>query len=144
MWRSKKSIIAVALATVVLVGVVGGTVLAQNGNEGENQPQAQHTALLDRVCTIYEENTGNTIDSQQLKDAFAQAQGEMREEAMQNRLQYLIDQGTITQDEANQYKEWLESRPDVPVGPGFKGRGGFRGFGGPCVPPGGALAPPMK
>ena len=134
MWRSKKSIVAVALATVVLVGVVGGAVLAQNGNEGENQPQAQHTALLDRVCAIYEENTGNTIDSQQLKDAFAQARSEMREEAMQNRLQRLIDQGQITQDEAGQFKEWQESRPDVPVGFGFKGRGRLGGWGQPCIP----------
>ena len=134
MGRRKKFIVAMVLATVVLVGVMGGTFLAQNVSEGEIRLQAQHTALLDRVCDIYKENTGTTIDSQQLKDAFVQARSEMREEAMQNRLQYLIDQGTITQDEADQYKEWLESRPDVPLGFGFKGHGRLGGWGQPCVP----------
>jgi len=129
MWRSKKSIVAVVLAAVVLVGVVGGTVLAQNGNEGDNQPQAQHTALLDRVCVIYQDNTGTTIDSQQLKDAFVQAKGEMRTEAMENRLQNLVDEGEITQDEADQYKEWWQSKPDVQVKFGFRGRCGDPGQG---------------
>ncbi len=113
MWRRKKFIVAVALAIVVLVGGVGGAVLAQDRNEGKNQPQAQHAALLDKVCAIYEDKTGGDIDPEALKDAFAQAQNEMRTEALRNRLQKLVDEDKITQGEATAYKEWLQERPDM-------------------------------
>lgn len=131
MWRSKKFIIAAVLATVVLVGGTGGAILAQNGNEGENQPQARYAALLDRVCAIYEENTGTTIDPQALQDAFVQAKSEMQTEALQNRLQYRVEQGQITDEQADQYLEWWQSKPDVPVKFGFKGHGWLGG----CCPP---------
>ena len=134
MWRRKKFIVAVVLATVVLVGGVGGAVLAQNGNEGESPPQARYAALLDRVCAIYEENTGIIIDPEALKASFVQAKGEMRTEALQNRLQYLVEQGRITDEQADQYLEWWQSRPDVPVKFGFKGHGRLGGWGRPCVP----------
>jgi len=121
MWRSKKFIVAVLIA-VVLVGSIGGTVIAQNGN-GDGEREAQYGALLDRVCEIYEENTGVTIDPQELKDAFAQVRSEMRDEALDNRLQNLVDQGKIIQEEADQYKEWWQSKPDMPL------RGTFGHFG---------------
>jgi hypothetical protein len=131
MWRSKKFIIVALLAAVVLAGSTTGVVLAQTGDE-DNSPQAQKEALLERVCEIYEDNTGTAIDVQALQDAFAQAQSEMRDEALNNYLQNLVDQGKITQEQADQYKAWLESRPDVPIlAPGFPDHGMHRGFGGP-------------
>ena len=133
MWRKRKFIVAVVLATVALVGGVTGSVLAQNGNEDMNQPQAQRAALLDRVCEIYGDNTGTVMDPEALKDAFVQAQGEMRTEAMQNRLQNMVERGKITQEQADQYKEWQQSRPDVPLGSGFKGHGRKGGCGESCL-----------
>jgi len=157
MWRSKKFILVLVLAVVVLAGSIGGVALANDGNGHDSPPEARHEALLDRVTEIYQENTGVAIDTQQLQDAFAQAQSEMRDAALQERLQYLVDEGRITQDQADQYRawqqarpdmepfrqqlrEWQQSSPDVPDGFGFKGHGrfrgmgGMRGFGGPCVP----------
>ena len=139
MWRSKKFILITLLAVVVLGVTMGGVALAQTGNEDGSQPGDRYGALLDRVCEIYEENTGAAIDSQQLKDSFTQAQSEMRDEALDNRLQRRVEQGDITQGEADQYKGWWQSRPEDPSGFGFKGHGGFRGmggmrgFGGPCA-----------
>lgn len=158
MWRSKKFLLVALLAAVVLVGSIGGVVLAQTGSEDGSQPKT----LLARVATIL------GIDQQKLEDAFAQAQSEMRDEALQK----LVDEGKITQEQADQYKAWLqaqpdmtqyreqlrewqqarpgmppelkewqEARPDVPFGFGFRGRGGFHGpcgFGGwgaPSPPP---------
>jgi len=141
--RKKKFIIAAVLATVALlgVGVVGGSVLAQDGNGCENQLQSQRVALLDRVCTIYEENTGTAIDPEELRDAFAQASSEMEDEAIQNRLRRMVEEGKMTQDEADQYLEWCRARPDVVAGFGFMGSGGkkpfarFGGHGGYVSPP---------
>ena len=138
MRRSKKFIMVTVLATVVLVGSITGVVLAQNGDD--SQPKVGPEALLEKVCAIYKDNTGAAIDSEALKDAFAQARSEMWAEALQNRLQYQVEQGKITQDEADQYTEWWESKPDVPlrfrfhVRCGPLGWGGLRGWGEPPAP----------
>jgi hypothetical protein len=131
MWRSKKFIIITVLAAVVLAGSLGGIVLA---NDDENQPEAQHAALLERVCEIYEENTGTAIEADELQNAFAEAQSEMQTAAMEARLAKMVENGVIDETQAQELQEWLESRPDVDV-PGVLGLGGHgmhRGFGGPC------------
>jgi len=134
MWRSKK-FIAIVLAAVLLVGGTVGVVLAaDNGDEDGSLPEARPEALLDRVCAIYQENTGNDIDPEALKDAFAQASSEMRTEAFQSRLQNLVDQGKITQEQADQYLEWWQARPDVPIRHGLCGRCGHCFGRRPCAP----------
>ena len=121
MWRSKKVILMVLLAAVVLVGSATGVVLAQTDNDGDSQPRV---VLLDRVAAKL------GIDRQELEDAFAEAIAEIRAEALGNWLQNQVDQGKITQDEADQYGEWWQARPDVTFGFGFREHGGPRGFGG--------------
>lgn len=132
MWRSKKFIVIALLATVLLVGSIGGVALAQTENGDDSQPESKYGAQLDRACEIYKENTGIAIDSVALKDALVQAQSEMLEEALGNHLQNLVDQGEVTQDQADQYLEWWQVKPDVTVQFGFHGQGGFRGMGKPC------------
>jgi len=141
MKRNKKYILITVLSIAVAVGIVTGVVFAQSDNGDDIEPKARHEALLDRVCEIYEENTGVAIDPQALQDAFAEARGEMLDKAMDSRLQYLVDQGIITQEEADQYFEWWESRPDVqlpgcaPFGPKPNGPCGPRlGRGGGVLP----------
>jgi hypothetical protein len=141
MLRSKKFIIVALLAAVVMVGSTAGVVLAQTGDE-DNSSQTQQGALLVKVCEIYEENTGTAIDAQALKEAFVQAQDEVRTEVLDSHLQKLVEEGKITQEQADQYKDWLESRPDVPVALEMPGAGihrsfdGSRGFGPPSLPDG--------
>jgi len=138
-WRRKKFVVIAVLAAVMLAGSISGVVLAA-GNGDDSQPEAKYEGLLGRICEIYEQKTGVAIDQDALKDAFAEAQSEMRAEVQQklremetevlrNRLQNLVEEGKITQGEADQYLEWWQSKPDVSVGFGFRGR--FRGMGGP-------------
>ncbi|MFC1986230.1 hypothetical protein ACFLWC_04480 [Chloroflexota bacterium] len=103
MWRRKKFIVIALLATVVLAGSIGGVALAQTENEDDSQPKT----LLARVAEILD------IDQQKLEDAFAQAQSEMRDEALDSYLQNLVKEGNITQEEADQYKAWCQARPDM-------------------------------
>jgi hypothetical protein len=133
MWRSKKFIIITVLVVVALAGTIGGVALAQGNGDENPQPGARQAALLERVCEIYYENTGTTINADDLQNAFAQAQGEIREEALQNYLQGLVDNDKITQEQADELLDWWQSRPDVPVVPGFAGQGMHRGF---CRPGG--------
>ena len=108
-------------------GVVAAADDSSSNTEDQNQPSDGHQALLDRACVIYEEETGVAIDSKQLKDAMDQAQTEMRDEALESWLQSLVDEGKITQEEADQYLEWWQSRPDIKLllpGLGGSGHGG--------------------
>ncbi len=120
----KKVILIALLAAVVLAVSIGGVVLAQ-----EATTTSSGNTLLARVAAIL------GIDQQKVEDAFNQARREQQSEALTNRLKALVEAGKITQAQADQYKAWAESRPDVPIAPGFGGRGGFggmRGFGGGC------------
>ena len=108
MWRSKKFIIVMVLAAVVAAGSIGGIALAQE-DEGES-PTTKLGEFMERVCAIYEDNTGIAIDQEALREAIAQARSEMRDEALNNHLQNLVDQGKITQEQADEYQQWQESR----------------------------------
>ena len=131
MWRNKRFILLATLAIVLLVGTLGGVVLAQDDGGNETQVENQCGVVLDRIAAIYEENTGVAIDPEQLREAFNQAHSEMRAEALQNRLAEAVEQGVLTQEEADQYLEWWQARPDVQLGgPGLRGFGGG-GFHGP-------------
>ena len=116
--RKRKWFVPVVLVSILLVGgITGGVVVAANNSSSSSEDQSQaadrYQALLDRACAIYEEKTGVAIDSEQLKDALEQAQSELQDEALESWLQDLVDEGKITQEEADQYLEWWQSRPDI-------------------------------
>jgi hypothetical protein len=135
MWPSKKTIVIAISVAVLLVGSIAGVVLAQS-NDTSNKSDSQGVDMLAKVCTIYQQKTGVTIDETALKASFAQAESEIQLAREQSRLQDLVKQGKITQDQADQYLKWWQSRPELPAdlgGPG--GPGGFPGRGEPCNQP---------
>ena len=113
MWKSKKFIIISLVTAVVLVAGIGVAVFAQTDNGDDNNPEARHAALLEEVCAIYQENTGVAINCEELATAFEQAQSKMREGALDRYLQKLVDEGQITEAEAEQFRNWWQSRPDM-------------------------------
>ena len=175
MWRRKKLIIVAVLAAVMLVGSIGGVILAAD-NGDDSQPEARYGALWDRVSEIYEQKTGVALDQEALKAAFAEARSEMQGEQldgrrfrvqMANRAGILGNLGIeIDWDalkaalaDARERIQAGEDRQEVmaevlasfgidiedlkagwtddgerPFKHGFRGMGGLRGWGGPCVP----------
>ena len=139
----------VVVLSVLLIGGITGGIVAASDDLSSVEDQAQladrYQALLDRACAIYEENTGVAIDAEQLEDALRQARGELRDEALEVWLQNLVENGKMTQEEADQYLEWWQSRPDVQIPlPRLAGRAfragmlcgvGFGVLGGPCDAP---------
>jgi hypothetical protein len=133
MFKNRKLlIISVAAAVIVLaVGVIGGAVYAQSNATTPNAAGSPQNVLADKVAKIL------GLDASTVEAAFTQAQKEIRSEAMDSQLQKLVDAGKITQEQAAQYKTWLESKPNVNL-PGVEGgmmgpRGGRmmgQGFGG--------------
>jgi hypothetical protein len=138
MWKSKKFILIVIAVVVAVAGSLAGVAFAQT----ENSDDSQIKTIFDRVTEILVAE-GVNVTSDQLKDAFTQAQGDIRTEALQDRLQALVEEGKLTQEEADQYLEWWQAKPDVPAGFEFRGWDGFGGMhgmrgmhgsGGLCVP----------
>jgi hypothetical protein len=127
--RKRKWFIPIMLLSILLIGgITGGVVAAASDNSSNTEDQSQaadrYQALLDRACAIYEEETGVAIDSGQLKEALDQARSEIQNEALESRLQNLVDEGKMTQEEADQYLEWWQSRPDIELPlPGLGGHG---------------------
>jgi polyhydroxyalkanoate synthesis regulator phasin len=105
--RTARFLLSGLLAVTMMVGTVG-VAIADDGRTDQAKPDG----LLARVAQIL------NIDVQKLKDAFTQALTEMRTERQNNGLDNLVNNGTLTQEQADQLKAWLDSRPDIPrVGP---------------------------
>ena len=123
MSKGKKLVIGTLAAVAILAGSLGGyAVMADTGEdvpeanqESIGPPEAQFWA---RVAEILE------VDQGELKDAVAQARQEMMNEAIETRLDRLVDEGVITDQEAEDYLAWWQERPDVPMG--FGPGGGLR------------------
>jgi hypothetical protein len=95
------------LAATMVVGTAG-TALADDGQTSEGKQDG----LLARVAQIL------NVDVQKLKDAFKQALTELQAEKQNTRLQNLVENGKLTQEQADQLKAWFDARPDIPlVGP---------------------------
>ena len=99
MFKRKKAIIIAFVVGLVLLGSTAGIVLAQTGSTNLDPTKT----LLGKVASKL------GIDQQKLETAFSDSQKEMRNERLQN----LVTEGKITQQQLDQYKQWLDSRPDT-------------------------------
>ncbi len=130
----KKVLVGSLLIVTLVIGVTGGTVLAQSADE-EGSGVAR--TLADRVAEIL------GLDSATVADAIEQARSDMVDERIAERLAAAVESGRLTQEQADAQLEWFQARPDS-IGPGFGhgfrghkfGRGGHRrgGFRGGFTP----------
>jgi hypothetical protein len=147
--KSRRKLIAgILLVTMVFTGVLAATVSADD--ESAVSPQG---TLMARVAELL------GLNQSDVENAFQQAMTEQREERQANasaardtRLQELIDQGVVTQEQIDEFESWLSARPDNREAmqewmesrpdfgdkfPGLAGRaaaGGMRGMRGGMMP----------
>jgi uncharacterized membrane protein len=115
----KRTIIIIGVVVALLLaGTIAGVAYAQTGTD-----TGTGKTFVARVAEIL------GIDQQKVQDAFTQAQKEMQNEALDKWLNNMVSAGRMTQAQADEYKQWIQARPDVPgvFGPGPMMRGGFRG-----------------
>jgi hypothetical protein len=129
----RKRLVIVGITIGLLAaGVLGGTVLA--AGDGENGGRG--SGLISRVAEIL------GLEEQQVQDAFNQARGEIQDERLEEKLAKAVEDGYLTQEQADQLREWHDARPEgLPGrfglggisprfgGLGFKGHRFFRGGG---------------
>jgi hypothetical protein len=105
-----KVLVSVLLAVVVLTVGGAATVMAQDEptqEEPELAPSSGANGLLARVAEIL------GISQEELVNAFEQSRQEMREETFISHLDKAVEKGLITQDEADEIKDWWLSRPEA-------------------------------
>ena len=108
MSKKVKLLVAVLVAVVMLTASGVATVVAQE--EPQDPPPGEEETsdgLLARVAAIL------GISEEELTGAFKQAKQEMREEKISNFLAKAIEKGLITEEEAEEIKEWWLSRPEA-------------------------------
>lgn len=110
--NKRRWLYALILTGLLVIGITGGAVLAHGGGENGDSPVK---SFASRVAGIL------GLDESQVQDAFKQARAEMQDEALQAKLDKMVESGRLTQEEADEYKEWYDSRPDT-LTPGFGGR----------------------
>jgi len=104
--KGMKIVLATVLVVVMLTTSLPFVALAQ-----ESEAPQRQGALIARVAEIL------GIDQQKLEDALKQVRTESAKENLDARLQELIADGTLTQQQADELKTWLNARPDVPMVP---------------------------
>ena len=156
------TIISVVAGVIVLMGLIGGSVLAADPPTPTDAPKTPKVSYNARLA----EKLGITQDK--LETAISQVKKDIQMEALSARLDALVAAGKMTKEQAEKYKTWMGSKPtDLPsipelrggqipqcpmMGPGFSGpqrfpqagpQGGFPGgFGGRGKAPGPLPTPP--
>ena len=104
----KRWIFITLAAGLMALGITGGVILAHGpGGKGGLSSDASIT----RVAEILE------VEESDVRDAYGQIYRENQDAALQARLDKLVEDETVTQDEADAIMDWFEDRPeDMPPG----------------------------
>ena len=103
--RKKHWFIGLVVLMAAVIGLGSATALAQ-----ESDGETSRLGLIARVANIL------GLQEQQVQDAFDQARQELRDEQFEEmvgqRLDSLVESGRITQEQADELREWYAERPD--------------------------------
>ena len=118
----KLRIIIPLTIAVVAVAIISFSIALAQGNEGGDSNASK---LATKVAEIL------GLDTAVVDDAIKQAREELRDEAIQNKLNALVENGKLTQEQSDEYLNWIQSKPEgMPaIGKRFFGeKGHHRGW----------------
>ena len=115
----RRWLIVPVVAGALALTIFGGTALVRGGAPG---------GVRGDVTTGVAAILG--VDQAEVQAAFSQAAAEQRQASLQNRLDNLVEQDRLTQEQADEYMSWFLSRPEGLEGSGLKRLGGHRSCGG--------------
>ena len=117
----RKWLLAIVAVGILAAGLGVGAVFASGGlSDGDGDGDSPESTFMSKVASILE------LDEDTVSDAFEQARSEMADERVEAMLDAKVEKGLITQDQADEYLEWFQDRPDD-IFPMFK-RGGHGGW----------------
>ena len=118
----KLQIIIPLVIAVVAVAVISFSIALAQGNEGDDSNASKPAITVAEILGL---------DTAVVDDAIKQAREELRDEAIQKKLNALVEKGRLTQERADEYLNWIQSRPEgIPaIGKHFFGkRGDHKGW----------------
>jgi hypothetical protein len=100
MWKDKKFyiIIGVVVFAIIVGGVLGGLAIYRNNDDGR---RSINITMPENMANNLQ-NAANRFKSTDLNTVF------------DNYLDKLVKDGKITQEQADQFKDWWQERPDIP------------------------------
>jgi hypothetical protein len=118
--KAKKKLALIGLAAVLGLTALGfgintALVAASDNTTDQDSTTAvvseseNETSPYDTFVSKLADKLG--MDEETLATAISEVRQEMRLEVLEERLQEAVDEGTITQDEADQILQWMKSRP---------------------------------
>ncbi len=121
MWQDWKFIVIVALLVVAIAagGTLGGIALARSNNNSPDRAQTI-TEIIQNAANSFQDKMNNGKDGPGQNNT---------SEALDSFLKKLVDEGKITQEQADQFKAWLKEMPDMPMMNGQTGQPGMGFFG---------------
>ena len=146
--RSKRKLALIGTAVVLGLAILGlgiSTAVVAASNDSSQQTSTtsvvsasdttdNETSQFDTFVSKVADKLG--MDEDTVATAMNEARQEMKQEALSKRLQQAVTDGRITQEEADQILEWMNSRPAAlddlgRLGPvsGPRGEGGGRMMG---------------
>jgi hypothetical protein len=100
--KKLRIIMPLAMAMVAVAVISFSVALAQ---ENENS-DSNASKLAVKVAEIL------GLDAAVVDDAIRQASEELKGEAIQKKLNALVENGRLTQEQADEYPNWIQSRPE--------------------------------
>ncbi len=126
--KKNKKVLLIGLVAVLIIGATLGAVATA---QADDTGASANTTIWDRVAAVFKQNTGTDINPADLKTAVDQARKEFvteKQQAMkdraavsiEDRLQKLVEAGTITQEQATEYKNWMAAKPSTMISDEYK------------------------
>ena len=114
--RKLQIIIPMAIAVVAVTAIGLSVAFAQENEKGDSNASRLATKVADILG----------LDATVVDDAIKQAREELRGEAVQKKLNALIEKDRLTQEQADEYLNWIQSRPEgtPAIGKHFLGKRG--------------------
>ena len=100
--KKLKIIIPAAIAVVAVAVMSFSVALAQENENGDSNA----SKLAAKVAEIL------GLDTSEVDEAIKQARRELTDEAVQNNLNALVEKGGLTQAQADEYLDWIQSKPE--------------------------------
>ena len=100
--KKLRIIIPIAMAVVAVAVMSFSVALAQENENGDSNA----SKLAAKVAEIL------GLDTSEVDEAIKQARRELEDEAVQNNLNALVEKGGLTQAQADEYLDWIQSKPE--------------------------------
>ena len=125
----RKWLIIPALAALLLTGAIAGTAFAQSESDDDSSSVSRFVEILAEKLGIDEDQVQTAVE-----ETKAELQAERKaawEQQLRDKLAAMVEEGKITQEQADEYLDWYLNPPELASGKFGKkfasGRGHHRG-----------------